>query len=368
MKIGIDCHHLEDQLGIRRYTMVLLQEWERLGFLADNQVLCYVRGQSDYTEAFPKGVEVVSLNSRSTLLFQHVRLAYEAYRDSLDVLFSPSYMLPLVYRGKTVVTIHDIIYEAAPNEFDWHSRFDRLYLPKASYYSAKKATFILVPSEFTKREIQTTWRIESSKIFVTHLAGDINTAKMKPITPRGDFILYIGSIFNRRHVPQLISAFFKIVKKQPTLRLILVGKDRTLPPQHIDTLIAEVNYKMGREAIVRKDWVTDEELTRLFYSARALALLSSYEGFGLPVLEALSCGLPVLATKKGSLSEIAGEAALYVERPANVDEIARKLLQLVSDTALRRELKSKGLRQAQKFSWTKTANDTWDILALAAKL
>ncbi|MBI3335413.1 MAG: glycosyltransferase family 4 protein [Candidatus Portnoybacteria bacterium] len=371
MKLGIDCHHIEDQRGIKRYTLALLKEWDNLGYIRDreNKIICYFKKELPEFDELPKEVQIVITGSRSTFWFQHIRLTLEASRDKLDVLFSPSYILPFFYsrRKKSVVTIHDIVYTVLPNEFDWHSNFDKSYLPKAAYLSAKKATFILTPSEFMKREIGRVWNINPAKIFVTPLAGDINFAKTQPILPRQDFILFIGSIFNRRHIAELIHAFYKIVRKEKTLRLIIIGKDLSNPPQHIDDLIEEANYKIAREAIVRKDWVGEEELLRLYYSARALVLLSDYEGFGLPVLEALSCGLPVVITKRGSLPEVAGEAALYVSNPRDIDEITRRLLKILTDGNLRRSLKSKGLKQAQQFSWSKTAKDTWDILNLAAK-
>lgn len=368
MKLGIDCHHIEDQLGIKRYIVSLLKEWGILGYFKNNEVICYFKKPLVEFDLMPGGVKIVYTNTRSNLLFQQVRLPYEARRDNLDVLFSPSYILPLGYRGKTVVTIHDIIYAARPQEFDWQSSFDKLYIPWASKWSAKKATFILSPSLFTKNEIKKRWHINPSKIFVTPLAGDIDTKKQHLLIPKGNFVLFVGSIFNRRHVSEVIRAFYSLVKAQPALRFIIVGKDNTHPAQNIDALIEKVNFNLKCQAIVRKDWITDEELLKLYHSARALVLLSEYEGFGLPVLEALGCGLPALISKKGSLKEIAGDAALYVNNPSNIKEISKKLLWLLTDSKLRSELKAKGIRQAQKFSWSKTAKDTWNILNLANTL
>ncbi len=369
MKLAIDCHHIEDQEGIKRYVLTLLKEWDALGYVKDreNQILCYLKKELPEMEEFPRGVEIIITGSRSTLLFQQARLPIELSRDKPDVFFSPSYLLPFFYAQgkKTVVTIHDVVFSAHPEDFDWHSEFDKWYLPKAAYFAAKHSTFVVTPSEFSKREIKRRWSIDASKIFVIPLAGNINFAKTQPLLPRQDFILFVGFLFNRRHSRELIHAFYRIVKIQPALRLILVGKDRTNPPQHIDALIEKANYRLRRKAIERMEGISDEDLLRLYYSARALVLLSDYEGFGLPVLEALSCGLPVLASKRGSLPEIAGDAALYVDDPSNIHEIAKKLLTLLTDASLRRSLKSKGLRQAQTFRWTKTAKETWQILRLA---
>lgn len=368
MKLGIDCHHIEDQLGIKRYTLALLHEWENLGYLkGENEVICYFKKQLPEFSDLPKAVKIVYTNTRSNVLFTQFRLPYEAMRDRVDVLFSPSYILPLFYWRKSVVTIHDIIYAARPKEFDWHSRFDKLYTPNASRLGALKARFILVPSEFTKKEIKKHWRINPSKIFVIPLAGDIDTTQHQALAPKGDFVLFVGSIFNRRHIIQTIHAFYSLTKTQSTLRFIIIGKDATRPPQHIDELIKKANYNLKRQAIIRKDGIGNSELFSLYTRARALVWLSDYEGFGLPVLEAMKCGLPVLTTRKGSLKEVAGDAALYVEDPFDIKEISKKLLRILTDTELRRKLKAKGIKQAQQFSWTKTAKETWNILKLAQR-
>lgn len=367
MKLGIDGHHIEDQRGIARYLLAILKEWGNLGYLkGEDKVICYFRKQMWEFSDIPKGIRVVYTNTRSNLVFQQFRLPYEATRDGVDVLFSPSYILPLGYWGRSVVTIHDIIYAARPDEFDWHSRFDTYYTPLASKLSAMKATFILTPSTFSKKEIIKRWHVNPSKIFVTPLAGDLDTKKNHLAIPKGDFILFVGSIFNRRHVGEVIRACYSLIKVQPTLRFMIIGKDQTKPAQHIDTLIHKANHNLGKEAIVRKDWVGDEELVQLYHSARALVWLSEYEGFGLPVLEAMKCGLPVLTTKKGSLKEIAGDAALFVNNPSNIDEISKKLLRILTDTELRRTLKAQGIKQAQAFSWSATATQTWELLKLAA--
>lgn len=370
MKLGIDCHHIEDQRGIKRYVLSLLKEWDNLEYLKnrENTVICYFRKEIPEFEELPKEIKIVIAKSRSNFLFQHIRLPIEAKKDKLDILFSPSYILPFFYFGKSVVSIHDIVYTVFPEEFDWQSRFDRFYLPAAARSSAKKATYVVTPSQFTKHEIERAWRIKSEKIFAIPLAGNINFTKTQPLLSRQDFLLFVGNIFNRRHIPLLIKVFYTIVKKQPTLRLILIGKDYTNPPQKIDMLIEEANYKLRREVIIRKDSVSEEELLRLYYGARALMYLSDYEGFGLPVLEALSCGLPVLAAKKGSLPEIAGDAALYIENPDSMEEVSRKLLQIITNGNLRKILKFKGIQQTQQFNWSKTAKETWGILQLAAKI
>lgn len=370
MTIGIDCHHIEDQLGIRRYLLNLLKEWENLGYLGDkhHRVICYFKEELPEFEEIPKKIEIVVAPAKSTFWFQQYRLPREARRDKVNVLFSPSYLLPFFYERKTVLSIHDIVYKVHPEEFDWQSRFDKTYLPLASYLSAKKATFILTPSEFTKKEIIKFWHISPSKIFVTPLAPDPRLIKNQPLIARQNFVLAVGNIFNRRHIPHLIAAFYELSKKQPALCLIIIGKDKTMPAGHIDELIEDINYRLRRQAVIHKDWVSEEDLTRLYYSARALVLLSTYEGFGLPVLEALSCGIPVLITKKGSLPEIAGEAALYVNDPEDIHEITKKLYKILSDSQLRKTLKATGLKQAHQFNWSKTAKDTWELLLLTSKI
>lgn len=367
MKVGLDCHHIEDQRGIRTYVLRLLKEWKNLNYLKNNEVICYVKEELPDCETIRELASVHIVPSKSTLAFQHVRLPSQARRDNIDVLFSPSYILPFAYRRPSVVTIHDIIFSALPEEFDWPGTLDKHYIPRASYWSAKTASFVLVPSRFTKEEIVKHWDIREDKIIVIPLAGNIGQRPIPPLFLQRKTVLFVGNIFNRRNVLNLITTIGQMAKKRKDVELIIVGKDKTNPPQHIEKAVQDINERHKRNVIIQKDWVANDELARLYKAATVVALLSRYEGFGLPILEAMSTGTPVLTTGYGSLPEIAGDAALYIKDPDSIHEIESALTSIIDDSVLQKTLASKGKKQAQRFSWTLTAKRTWDILHASTK-
>lgn len=417
MKIGIDCHNLEGQrTGVGRYLWNILEERKKL--LGSDPVNNGVRPQKielflyfknevpdvalNLTGSDPVNIGVGPrcnlrvLNSKSNALFKHWHLPRAAVRDKIDVLFCPDYVLPLPFTFfsfytknllsqdfciKTAVTIHDIIYEARPQEYSWPSWKDKILLKWASKQSAKKADIVFAPSEFTKNEILKYYRVRPEKVWVTPLAADPQFVKIDlpgeviaeelSMGVLGDweklrrkyhiedrFVLFVGSIFNRRFLPQKILAFSEFGKNYPDYQFLIIGKNHTKPFLDVERLVADANKKLGREAIIWKKHASDEELVYLYNGAFATLWLSSYEGFGLPVLESMACGTPVITSPNGSLPEIVGDAAMYVAHPENPEEISSALTHLARYDSYRNELILKGLARAAQFSWQKTAEDT----------
>ena len=373
MKIGINCHNLEGQrTGVGRYLANLLREWESQ---TDAEFFLY------FKNVIPEDVRgftphIQNLRGGSNALFKHWLLPRAAARDKVDVLFCPDYVLPFYSGGgiKTTVTIHDIIYEARPNEYSWPSWKDKILLKWASKQSAKKANIIFVPSEFTKSEILKHYKINSEKIVVTPLAPDsvFNPTGSDPdrlgkirqrYGIRDKYIFFVGSIFNRRFLPQKIRAFAEFGKQYPDFQFLIAGKNHTKPFQDIAALVVKANQVLGREAVVWREQASDEDLVHLYNGAFATLWLSSYEGFGLPVLESMACGTPVIISPMGSLPEVAGDAAMYIAHPENPQEIASALGYLVRSNIYYNELIERGFARVKKFSWQKCASDTLRGLA-----
>ncbi|MBU3901289.1 glycosyltransferase family 4 protein, partial [Patescibacteria group bacterium] len=324
------------------------------------------------------------LKTRGTAKFTHWDLPRLAAKDKVDILFCPAYVSPIIYGGKIALTLHDISYEARPQEFNWPSLADKILLKWVSRQSAKKAGVIFTPSEFSRQEVIKYYGVPAERVFVTPLGvdsslsdspfdGAINVVNNKKFDSpaygtntieavkkkyglSGKFIFYVGSIFTRRHLPEIISAFERLTKES-NYQLLLGGEDYT-DGKSVDELVKKINEKLGREAVLRVDFIDDNEL-KLLYSACAFFIwLSDYEGFGLPMLEAMSLGAPVITTDGSSLSEVAGEAALLIRDNADVEEIYRAMHKLARDSALREELIARGKEQAAKFSWQKCAERT----------
>jgi glycosyltransferase involved in cell wall biosynthesis len=370
MKIGIDCHNLEGQrTGVGRYLWNLLREWENV--TGSDPVTNGVRPRPIefflyFKNEIPEDVRSLTphmrnLHGKSNAIFKHWLLPRAAMRDKVDVLFCPDYSLPFLLdpRIKKAVTIHDIIYEARPQEYTSPSWKDKILLKWASKQSAKKADVIFAPSEFTKSEIVKYYKVNPEKVVVTPLAPD---SIFRPYThDREDkYIFFVGTIFNRRFLPQKIEAFAEFAKSRPDFAFLIVGRNHTRPYQDIGALVGEANRRLGTEAVVWREHVNDEELVRLYSGAFATLWCSSYEGFGLPMLESMACGTPVITSPMGSLPEIAGDAAMYVERPENPEEISNALAHLVRYGSYRDELIAKGLARAKTFSWQKCAQETLD--------
>jgi len=395
MLIGIDAHNLEgERTGAGRYLFNLLKEWSFLCHseaegrrILENENISFaslkmtegVKFILYFKDEIPSDVpkselfECKLLKTRSTAKFTHWNLALSAAKDKVDILFCPAYVAPLFYQGKIALTLHDISYEARPEDFNWPSVTDKILLKWTSRQAAKKAVMIFTPSEFSRQEVIKYYGVAPDKIIVTPLAADDNlqyhspdngtvdtSKKLDKFGITGKFIFYVGSIFSRRHLPEVIAAFERLAKESD-YQLLLGGKDYT-DNKSVDKLAKEINTRLSREAILRVDFIGNDEL-KLLYSACAFFIwLSDYEGFGLPPLEAMSSGAPVITTDDSSLSEVAGEAALFIRDNSDIEEIYRAMHKLARDGILREELIARGREQVSKFSWQDCARKTLDAL------
>ena len=375
MLIGIDAHNLEGRkTGVGRYLFNLLKIWAILPKESNTKFILYFK--DEIPADLPKSdlFETRLLKVKSTAVFTHWNLSQAAQKDRLDILFCPAYVAPLFYRGKIALTLHDISYEARPKEFNWLSPADRILLKWVSKQSAKKAAVIFTPSEFSRQEVIKYYKIEPKKIITTYLAVEeeisnfnrqLADQEIKDVKAKyglkNNFIFYVGSIFSRRHLVEVIEAFGHLAAKKEDWQLLLGGRDYT-PNQSVIKLAAKKNKEFGREAILRVDFINDNDL-KLLYSACAFFIwLSDYEGFGLPVLEAMSLGAPVLTSRSSSLVEVASQATLLIENNSSVEEIHWAMKRLAEDKQLWSELSRTGKWRAEKFSWKTCAEKALEAL------
>ncbi|MCX6567250.1 MAG: glycosyltransferase family 1 protein [Candidatus Aminicenantes bacterium] len=277
----------------------------------------------------------------------------------LDLSHSPT-PLCLPASGKAIVTVCDLFFMEEPAKADREAR-DR-FLRKTEN-SLRSADGIVTISEYSARAIQDRFGLDAGKIKVTYLG--LNRIFEEPSTPEetgeirrrldlpGDFLLFVGALEPRKNVPALIEALALIHEKRGRIPLVLAGRsgdDRERIGQAID--------KRGLQSWVRRaGYLSDVEIRALYRAASALVFPSYAEGFGLPLLEAMACGLPAAVSGVSALPEIGGEAALYF-KPEDPEDIAQTVLRLMEDGPLRDTLRIRGGRQAGLFRWRRTAETT----------
>jgi len=366
MKIGIDARTLyKPSGGVGTYLKNLLAE---LGSLdQENQYVLF------FDAAPPGDLDPVNFTRRTLHLpfgqnlttWNTFRLLPELWLRPVDLFHFPFYTMPLVKPGKSVVTIHDLTYKLHPEWFNWKAW---LTFRPFSYRAAKAADRILTVSYTSREDILRSYRLPEQKVVVTYHGVSEHFHKICDRGPldevqdsyglRHPLLLYVGSITLRKNLVRLLWAFHQLVtEKRVDAHLLLVG--RTLAPYpDLPSLVKE----LGLEARVSfiSEYISQETLCRLYNLADLFIYPSLYEGFGLPVLEAMACGTPVVTSRVSSLPEVAGEAAILVD-PYNPQEITEALWVGLTDGRLRGELMQRGLERVKKFSWRKTAQETLQV-------
>lgn len=283
--------------------------------------------------------------------------------------FDPFFLtLPWVSPKKTIVTIHDLIPLLFPKRFP--SGIKGSIKWNIQKILLKHAAAVITDSYSSKKDISEITNIPESKIHVVYLsAGEefkIIEKKEKLEKVRliykipGKFVLYVGDVTWNKNLPALIQAVQKL-----KLPLVMVGK--ALTETNFDTSNPWNNDRQHILELTKNDphiiklgFIPTEDLVSIYNVATAFCMPSFYEGFGLPILEAMSCGCPVVTSKEGSLPEVAGEAAYYVDA-RSIESITNGIQKVFSDQKLQQELKHKSKKQAEKFSWKKTAQETIQV-------
>ncbi len=278
-------------------------------------------------------------------------------KDKLDVFFSPTHYLPLYVGCPSIVSILDLSYVHFPQLFN---KKDLYQLKLWGRYSVKKASKILTISQASKNDIIKFYRVREDKVFVVYPGIKEMDTKLKidirsKYKISGDYILFVGTLQPRKNVARLIEAFSAIKNKD--ISLVVAGKKGWMYDE-----IMKAPEKFGVLGKVKfLDTVPDEDLPSLYSNALCFVLPSLYEGFGLPVLEAMQNGCPVITSKISSLPEAGGDAACYID-PHSASDITEKIDKVVSDENLREEMVKKGHEQIKKFSWEKAARETLNVL------
>lgn len=270
-----------------------------------------------------------------------------------NVFFTPSHYAPRFSPVPTAISIMDLSYVHFPQLF---KKSDLYQLNNWTRYSVRKAKRIFTISLASKDDIIREYKVASDKVTVTY-PGTKPTLSAKSRMKKGNYILFVGTLQPRKNIERLVEAFAKIKTQFPELELFIVGKKGWL---YEEILKAPTKYGVS-DSVKFLGFVDDTGLPKLYQEAQCFILPSLYEGFGLPLLEAMKYGCPVITSNVSSLPEVGGEAALYVD-PQSAEDIAEKLAKVLSDSKLRAEMTKKGYAQVKKFSWEKTAKETLEAL------
>jgi glycosyltransferase involved in cell wall biosynthesis len=288
------------------------------------------------------------------------QIAHLARRLKLDVVHDPTGVMSLLLTGGArVLTIHDAIPYVCPQtstRLDW--LIYHAWLPLA----VRAADAVITDSGRSREDIVTYLPVSPGRVVVVPLAADrrfrpMETADVEPVL-RGygveqPYILYVGSLESRKNLPRLLQAYARLRQWSARWTLVIVGARKWKSSPIFDTV---EQLRLG-PYVHFTGYVADTHLPALYAGAELFVFPSTYEGFGLPVLEAMACGTPVVCSNTSSLPEVVGDAALTVD-PTDVEGLAEAMRRVLADAGLRQDLRARGLARAQQFTWERTARET----------
>lgn len=384
MLIGIDGNeaNVERKVGISEFA------FELISYFAQDQLSGIM--YKVYLKSKPR-VELPSERDnwqyrelRPGKLWTQWRLPLDLYftKPRPDVFFTPSHYAPRFSPIPTVVSVMDLSYLHYPNLFD---KDDLYQLKNWTKYSVENAKAVITISNSSRGDIIKWYKVQPEKVHVVYpgikkVSSIKYSAVAKAIAHKqllsmdelrdkfgieGKYVLFVGTLQPRKNIGRLIEAFKQVLSikfkvkgnENESLKLVIVGKKGW---QYEEILAAPKKYGI-EEHVKFLDFVSDEDLPSLYKNALCYVLPSLYEGFGLPVLEAMSYDCPVITSNVSSLPEAGGDAAVYID-PNNVDDIANKIIEVISNETFRKKMIEEGRAQVKKFSWEKAAKETLEIL------
>lgn len=372
MRIGIDARELCGRsTGVGRYLGGLVRDWAADPRARAHEFLLYA------PEAIGLPLDARRFPTRTIAgaggtWWEQIQVPRAAAADHLDVWFAPAYTAPLRLTVPTVVAIHDLSFVAHPEWFRVREGARRRWL---TAQSASRAASVITISEFSKQELIDLLDVPAGRIHVippgvragwlgAGWAADRSavSASPQPLVPRPCRVLFVGSLFNRRHVPHLIRAFAPIARAHPEASLDIVGDNRSYPREDPRRTIAAEQL----DAQVRwHEYVADEQLAALYAGARAFAFLSEYEGLGLTPLEALAAGVPPILLDTPVARESCGDAAVYVP-VSDLQATTRALESVLFDDGVRARILAAAPARLAKYDWPRAARDTLTVIETAA--
>ena len=353
MRIGIDARKLHD-FGIGTYIRNLLRQLARIDRNTEFVILCRP-ADSQTVGALGTNFRAVIETSRNYSLAEQWRIPLAVKREHVTLFHAPHYVLPPLVGCRSVVTIHDCIHLMFPQYLP--NRFAFAYAQTSIRLAARRATRIMTVSESSKRDILRFVNVPPEKIDVIYNAYDerfgIEPAEEDVVRVReryqlnDEFVLYAGNVKPHKNLGRLIEAFHLVRQRGLNhLKLVMIGDEMS----KYTALRRAVHQYQLHKYVRFLGYMPEETLAVMYRLAGVFVFPSLYEGFGLPPLEAMASGTPVVTSNVSSLPEVAGDAAVLVD-PYDPDAIADGIYRVLTDERLRRALRLKGVARAGQFSW-----------------
>lgn len=366
MIIGIDASRANKEIktGVEWYSYHLIENLKKID--TENHYFLYSE------EKLKNDLVNLPLNWQSKVLswplkfiWTQIRLSWEMFINPPDLLFIPSHVIPLIHPKKVVTTIHDLGFKRFPEAYSF---FQRWYQDFSVKFALKHATKIIVPSEFTKKELMEIYQADPKKLIVIHLAynaeifsSDDNPEKSAKILGKYNikkpYLLYVGRLENKKNISFLIDVFENLSLKENS-QLVLVGNGG----YGYEKIKDKIKKSKFKDRIIQLPWINEEELAILYREARVFVFPSLYEGFGIPLLEAMTTSTPIVASNIASIPEIVKDAAL-MPRLNDLKNFTDQIKKAWEDENLRNELKNRGLERIKSFNWEKTSQETLNLFS-----
>lgn len=356
--------------GLGRYTKEVLDRIIEMDSSNDYVVFLSEKNFKEFSLG-TQNVKKILIKARWYTLLEQFVLPFYIWKEKIDLMHFPHFNVPLFCPSKFVVTIHDLILTKHSTErastlgpiLYRIKNFAYKIIIKHAVWRSKK---IIAVSYFTKNDIINQFGVDSKKIAVTYegvtnlgreVFGKNDNITNLSYNNTKPFLLYVGNAYPHKNLEGLVKVFDKIQKKDSSLSLILVGREDYFF-KRVKNFTQKFSALRGR--VIFPGYVSDPDLIWFYKNAVAYIFPSLYEGFGLPPLEAMSYGCPVISSDKTSMPEILSDAAIYFN-PENKDEIISAVLKIVKDETLRSKLIKKGYKQIEKYNWINCARSTFEV-------
>jgi len=355
MRIGIDARHLVGEkrgIGfyIKNFVKYILKEVEEIDFF----LFVHKEINLDFQDKRLK-IFKLKLPFYSQFLSPFwLNFYLPIYSKKIDILHCPNFFCPLFVKNKIVITIHDL----APIHFpEFYPKIYSLYFKNFLIPSIKKADAIITPTNNIKEEVEYFFPFSRGKVFCVYHGVEESFRPAYKKEENFKYILYVGALVKRKNIFGILKSFHILKEKYKIPHyLLLVGKKET----HLKEIEKEILNHPYRNFIIQKGYVKDEELIKIYQNADVFLFPSFYEGFGLPVLEAMRCGVPVVVSKNETFIEITRGEAIFVN-PLDYEEIAYNVYKVLENENLKKNLIKKGLIVSSFYKWEKTATEIYKI-------